>query len=239
MDENQLPAHDHLSELTNRFADFFVTKISNIRAELCVGVHSSNLLVHESDDDLTRATMASFFPVTEEDVEKIIKKTNNKFCSLDPLPPWLLKQHLSILLPVITKVVNLSLGESVMPAVFKEALLTPILKKSSFNPELFKNFRPISNLAYVSKLIEKVADIQLSRYIEENNLDESNQSAYKAHHSTEIAWVSRELMPRSNFSFTQLFLCFECADASSFLAVATFFAITKWSFQREIDQDVL
>lgn len=189
VDENQLPAHDHLSELTNRFADFFVTKISNIRAELCVGVHSSNLLVHESDDDLTRATMASFFPVTEEDVEKIIKKTNNKFCSLDPLPPWLLKQHLSILLPVITKVVNLSLGESVMPAVFKEALLTPILKKSSFNPELFKNFRPISNLAYVSKLIEKVADIQLSRYIEENNLDESMQSAYKAHHSTETAWV--------------------------------------------------
>ena len=79
-------AHDHLSELTNRFADFFVTKISNIRAELCVGVHSSNLLVHESDDDLTRATMASFFPVTEEDVEKIIKKTNNTFCRLDPLP---------------------------------------------------------------------------------------------------------------------------------------------------------
>ena len=133
VDENQLPAHDHLSELTNRFADFFVTKISNIRAELCVCVHSSNLLVHESDNDLTRATMASFFSVTEEDVEKIIK-TNNKFCSVDPLPPWLLKQHLSILLPVITKIVNLSLGESVMPAVFKEALLTPILNRSSFNP---------------------------------------------------------------------------------------------------------
>ena len=76
-----------------------------------------------------------------------------------------------------------------MPAVFKKALLKPILNKSSFNREILKNFRPISNLAYVSKLIEKVADIQLSRYIEENNLDESMQSAYKAHHSTETAWV--------------------------------------------------
>ena len=104
--------------------------------------------------------------------------------AIDSLPPWLLKQHLSILLPVIIKVVNLSLGESVMAAVFtEEALLTPILKKSSFNPELFKKSD------YVSKLIEKVADIQLSRYIEESNLDESMQSAYKAHHSTETAWL--------------------------------------------------
>ena len=66
-----------------------------------LGVDSSNLLINESDDDLTRATTPSFFPITEQDVEKIIKKTNNKFSSHYSLPPWLLRQHLSILLVLL------------------------------------------------------------------------------------------------------------------------------------------
>ena len=60
---------------------------------------------------------------------KIIKKSNIKCCSLDPLPTWLLKHCLPALLPVVTKIINLSLKEAVMPTAFKEALLTPILNQ--------------------------------------------------------------------------------------------------------------
>ena len=82
------------------------------------------------------------------------------------------------LLPLITKIVNLSLESAIMPNGLKMALLTPLLKKSSLDHEEFKNFRPISNLKFVSKVIEKVVAAQVNNYLSDNNLHEPFQSAY-------------------------------------------------------------
>ena len=83
--------------------------------------------------------------------------------------------------------------DAIMPSSCKEAILTPILKKPSLNPEVLKqnnfNFRPVSNVAFISKLIEKVVDSQISKHIQLNGLEEKMQPAYKQHHSTETAWV--------------------------------------------------
>lgn len=72
-----------------------------------------------------------------------------------------------------------------MPSSSKEAILTPILKKPDLNTEDLKNYRPISNLSYVSKLIEKVVAKQITNYVSTNNLDEPMQSPYRESHSTE------------------------------------------------------
>ena len=61
----------------------------------------------------------------------------------------------------------------------KEVILTPVLKKSSLNPDVLKHFRPVSNLTFISKLIEKVVNYQVSKHIQPNGLDEKMQSAYK------------------------------------------------------------
>ena len=53
----------------------------------------------------------------------------------------------------------------------------------------YKNFHPISNLTFVSKLIEKAVALQLNDHILRHHLDETFQSAYKAFHSTETALV--------------------------------------------------
>lgn len=74
-----------------------------------------------------------------------------------------------------------------MPSSYKEAILTPILKKPDLNTEDQKNYRPISNLSYVSKLIEKIVAKQITNYVSTNNLDEPMQSAYRESHSTETA----------------------------------------------------
>lgn len=75
-----------------------------------------------------------------------------------------------------------------MPQRYKQAVVTPLLKK--VNADLvFKNYRPVSNLSFVSKVIEKVVSQQCNAYIESNNLDETLQSAYKKHHSTETALI--------------------------------------------------
>ena len=91
------------------------------------------------------------------------------------------------MLPVITDIVNRFLDEAFIPNPLKTALTIPLLKKTNLDTEDFKNFRPVSNLPFVSKLIEKSVSIQLVQYIDDNNLDEKLQSAYKKLHSTETA----------------------------------------------------
>ena len=122
-------------------------------------------------------------------MKKIITKTNSKHCSLDPIPTALLKNCIAAILPIICKIVNLSLQESTVPDYFKQAIVTPLIKKSSLDPENMKNFRPVSNLPYISKLLEKVVMTRLNNHLDTHKLREPLQSAYLANHSTETALV--------------------------------------------------
>ncbi|CAB4019895.1 Hypothetical predicted protein, partial [Paramuricea clavata] len=72
-----------------------------------------------------------------------------------------------------------------MPEKLKVAVLKPKLKKDSLEYEEYTNFRPISNLKFLSKVIEKVAAGQLLEHLANNNLEEPFQSAYKRFHSAE------------------------------------------------------
>ena len=69
----------------------------------------------------------------------------------------------------------------------KIALLLPLLKKVNADFEQFSNFCPMSNLKFLSKLIEKAVFVQLNKYLGENDLHESLQSAYKIFQSTDTA----------------------------------------------------
>ena len=108
---------------------------------------------------------------------------------LDLLPATLLKQHFDLLLPIILKIVNLSLESSHFPFSLKTAVLSPLLKKASLDHEVLANYRPISNLKVISKIIEKVVAVRLQKYLEANQLNEPLQSAYKPFHSCETALV--------------------------------------------------
>ena len=86
-----------------------------------------------------------------------------------------------------TVLVNLSLETGTMPCDMKVAMINPILKKPLLDKEIFSNYRPVSNLTYVSKLIQRAISKQLVDHLESNNLAETFQSAYKQYHSTETA----------------------------------------------------
>ena len=124
--------------------------------------------------------------MSQDEVAELIRKAPSKSCSLEPIPTCLLKLCLTDLLPCMTNIINMSLHFGKMPQAFKQAVVTPILKKEGADPN-FKNFRPISNLPFLSKLMKKVMCKQLSEYIELNSLNEPHQSAYKPYHSTETA----------------------------------------------------
>ena len=109
---------------------------------------------------------------------------------LDPWPTFLVKECIDILLPSITRLVNCSLSEGVVPDEFKKAIVTPLIKKSSLPPNDLKNYRPVSGLGFISKLVERVVASQLNDHVSLNGLENVRQSAYKLGHSTESALLS-------------------------------------------------
>ncbi|MCG8430559.1 MAG: reverse transcriptase family protein, partial [Candidatus Omnitrophica bacterium] len=84
-------------------------------------------------------------------------------------------------------IINLSLSTGQVPLAFKSALIRPLLKKPSLDPDILKNYRPVSNLPFVSKVLERVVNVRLEEHLGSNSLHEEMQSAYKRHHSTETA----------------------------------------------------
>ena len=74
-----------------------------------------------------------------------------------------------------------------MPATLKEALVKLLIKNPSLDKENLKNYRSVSNLPFIGKVIEKAAIQQMNDHITTNSLHEPLQSAYTANHSTETA----------------------------------------------------
>ena len=109
-----------------------------------------------------------------------------KSCDIDPLPTWLLKLYINELLHIITAIVNASLSDG-MPETLKTGYVIPLLKKPSLDQQTLKHYRPVTNLAFISKVIEKTVATRLKQHLHENGLYDPFQSAYRERHSTETA----------------------------------------------------
>ena len=94
---------------------------------------------------------------------------------------------LDVLLPVITKLVNTTLSTAHFPTEWKQAIVNPLLKKSA-KDVTHKNLRPVTNLQFVSKIIERAVFDQVYSHVTiHNELFPVLQSAYRKGHSTETA----------------------------------------------------
>ena len=174
--------------LVNDMGSFFIQKITDIHSKI------DNLLPAAENGELCEAEeirptvlLECFSPLTEHDVKTLITKGSKKSCPLDPMPTQLVLGCLDNLLPVLTRIINLSLELGEFPTDWKEALIFPLLKKENLDPAVFKNYRPISNLQYISKLTERVVFDQVHKHMTVNSLYPQLQSAYRKNHSTETA----------------------------------------------------
>ena len=111
-----------------------------------------------------------------------LKSSSSKSCDLDPILTSVLKNCLDILVTPITDIINISMDTSTFPKKFKEAHVRPLLKLNEL-----KNYRPVSYLSFISKILEKVVADRLRAHIKHNHLSDPLQSAYRKHHSTESA----------------------------------------------------
>src|SRR6218665_1640300 len=92
--------------------------------------------------------------------------------------------------PFLLYLFNRSLSEGYLPDSQKQALVFPTLKKPNLDPDLCQNYRPISNLSFLSKTLERLVSLQLLPYIEQSGLLPRSQSGFRAHHSTETVLLS-------------------------------------------------
>ena len=127
--------------LADRFVEFFTEKI---RSTFSASANLQHITL-----DSPPPMLSTFSTVTEDQVTKVITNSPSKSCSLDPWPTFLVLDHLDILITPITSIINASLEQGKCPNFFKQAHVTPILKKPSLDKEVFKNYRPVSNLNFI------------------------------------------------------------------------------------------
>ena len=129
-----------------------------------------------------------FQKVEESTVLELLQNIDDrKSAGSDGLPGCSLKNYAKDLMPSVTQLINASLTSSELPTPLKLATVSPIFKNG--DPSLATQYRPISLLPLVSKLLEKVVARQLRSYLEEFSIIPKEQFAYRQHHSTEDALV--------------------------------------------------
>ncbi len=135
--------------------------------------------------------LTEFKSLSTDEVKKLILKSSNKHCELDPIPNTLLRECIDEILPLLTKIINLSLHLGDIPNLLKKAIIKPLLKKLGI--ELInKNYRPVSNLTFLFKIIQRGIAKQLVDHLTNNNLMDNLQSAYREGNSTETALKNQE-----------------------------------------------
>lgn len=191
MDRKQsLPSPNYtsdLDQLSTDFNNFFSEKVQKIRDNI---PRDGTITYIEPVDNSGLPCLTNFRPTCALEIRTIIADSGIKCSPSDMLPTSILKDndYFEILLPLIVDLVNLSLNTGSMDGV-KEADIIPLLKSDKLDPNNLQNFRPVSNLLFIGKLVERVVLRRLNEHLLKNDLNITNQSAYKKNNSTETVLI--------------------------------------------------
>ena len=128
-----------------------------------------------------------FNPVDELSIRRYIRELNKTYYSLDPINVSKITVAFKAAAAFIASLVNKCFEECTFVTSEKVALLRPTLKKPGLDVQDMNSFRPVSNLSFLSKIVERAMLDQFLPFLEENRIIPKNQSAYRQFHSTETA----------------------------------------------------
>lgn len=176
-----LPDGKSDKEIADDFMNYFSEKISKIRSTFPQGHKQSYTMLP------TNAVLSEFSPATNDEILKFVTSYGVKCSPEDPIPAPVLKAHTELFVPIWTELVNLSLSEGSMDCL-KNAVVIPLIKEMDeiMDKNNHRNYRPVSNLIFIGKLIERVVALRLDNHMVVNELNESSAYGYKSGHSTEL-----------------------------------------------------
>ena len=167
--------------IANSFNNFFV----NIGKSTCANIQSNETsfdryLINKPDCNF------QFKSVTTEEVLSIINSLKLKSSrGVDELSNKVIKYIKDAIVEPLTVIINQMINTGIYPDLLKISKVIPLYKKD--DKAVLSNYRPISLLPSISKIFEKVIHLQLSGYLENNNLINPNQYGFRKKHSTELA----------------------------------------------------
>ena len=209
--ETVLPDHDNDNELANEFAQFFAKKVKNIRNSLSEAESFDCDMEYEM---FNGKALYEFEPTNAQEIKSIISEHGLKCSTADILPPDMMYENLDLFLPIWVDLVNASLNEGSMEGL-KLANINPKIKEYDLDYNLKKNYRPVSNLEFLSKLIERVVLKRLDSHMMKNELNIGNQSGYKKGHSTEtlLIKITNDLLIASDKDTASVLLLLDLSAA--------------------------
>jgi len=164
----------------------FSTKIDNIRNHI-VATHT--IAASSSDTFAFSGVSLSNFAIHDsQSLCNTVSKLKASTSRVDPIPSCLFKSCFDSLSPFVLRIINNSLCTGVVPAALKTAAVTPV-PTNNMDFDNLNNFRPISNLPFLAKILEQTVASQLLSHLSANDLFEPLQSGFRKLHSTETALV--------------------------------------------------
>ena len=184
--ETVLPETGSNQQLAEKFADFFSEKVGKIRATVSEEkARISSNVSGQPAYQCALSTLLEFEEISVDHLKRLVKSVADKSCDLDPVPTWLVKECIDDLAPYLLKIVNLSLRCGQVPASMQEALVFPTIKNAYGDRDALTNYRPVSNLSFTSKLLEKAVLEQIMAYLDEQDLLNKHQAGDRVGHSCE------------------------------------------------------
>jgi len=168
------------NDIANSFNEYFTTigpKLANSIPNV------SNTHINTINTNISNSLF--FIPTDPDEILKITKKLKLGSPGLDDLNPKVIKQTISLLVHPLSHIFNLSLQSGIVPSKLKIAKVSPIYKKD--DPFQFSNYRPISVLPCLSKILERLVYNRLYNYLTHHHLLLDNQFGFRSKHSTDMA----------------------------------------------------
>ena len=177
--KTSIPTHGEIT--ADSFLRAFAAKVESVRSSTASAPYP------EFIQDKCASSFDQFDEISSDEARTLVLRAAEKNCALDPVPTWIIKKFINDLAPFIAILINTSTRAGLFPSTQKCAMVTPIPKKPSLDPYDLSNYRPVSNLSFISKIMKRSIHSQMNKYLEDHNLLPTKQSAYRKFHSTETA----------------------------------------------------
>ena len=154
------PQSSSTEKLRNDCATYFAENTRGLKVQIhekLLNEEGFSDYVVVDDNQPVSYQLNRLLPTTDEELWNIIKLCPSKICSLDDCPTEFLKRKLQIHFLYLVAILNNNFEQGIFPNTLRTAVEKPLPKNDTINKDLLKNYRPVSNIVFIGKVLEKVA----------------------------------------------------------------------------------